>query len=260
MRASEYGIANLKRILPNLITWTYQELEDYSDLNELYNQVLAQWNRYMGHVATYIGGAVQTRMTYAQGGPVYEFVPKADQRRAMQFLNEQAFAPPTWIIDEDILQRIENVGTVERMRSLQVRTLNRVLNPGRMQRLIENEARNGREAYSLGEMMDDLRSGVWTELQTGGAINVYRRNLQRGYLERMEWLMTAEVPPVTGFLRNYSTTVDVPQSDIRAYTRAELVTIDRQVQQALNRRLDAATRIHLRDVRERIAKILDPED
>jgi len=260
MRASEYGIANLKRILPNLITWTYQEMEDYSDLSELYNQVLGQWNRYMGHVAAYIGGVVQTRMTYAQGGPVYEFVPEADQRRALQFLNEQAFTPPTWIIDEDILGRIENVGTVERMRGLQVRTLNRVLDPGRMQRLIENEARNGREAYSLGEMMGDLRGGVWTELQTGGAINVYRRNLQRGYLERIEWLMTTEVPPVTGFMQAYSTSVDIVQSDIRAYARAELVTIDRQAQEALNRRLDAATRIHLRDVRERIAKILDPEN
>ena len=191
---------------------------------------------------------------------MYEFVPKADQRRALQFLNEQAFTPPTWIINEDILGRIENVGTVERMRGLQVRTLNRVLDPGRMQRLIENEARNGREAYSLGEMMGDLRGGVWTELQTGGAINVYRRNLQRGYLERIEWLMTTEVPPVTGFMQAYSTSVDIVQSDIRAYARAELVTIDRQAQEALNRRLDAATRIHLRDVRERIAKILDPED
>ncbi|MCH7684912.1 MAG: zinc-dependent metalloprotease, partial [Gemmatimonadetes bacterium] len=60
VRASEYGIANLKRIIPNLMEWTYQEGEDYSQLQELYNQVLGQWNRYMGHVVAVIGGVVRT--------------------------------------------------------------------------------------------------------------------------------------------------------------------------------------------------------
>jgi hypothetical protein len=260
MRASEYGIANLRVIVPNLITWTYEPMEDYSELAELYGQVLAQWNRYMGHVATYIGGVIQTSKTVDQDGPVYEFVSEADQRRAMLFLTEQAFTPPTWMINEDILRRIENVGTVERMRTVQVRVVNRVLDPGRMQRMIENEARNGAEAYSLGEMLDDLRAGVWTELGAGRPINVYRRNLQRGYLERMDWLMKEEPQPAPAFLRPFITSVDVPQSDIRAYVRAQLTTLQREIERTLNRRLDAATRIHLQDALVRIENILDPED
>ncbi len=259
MRASEYGIANLKRIVPNLIGWSYQELEDYSELEELYNQVLGQWNRYMGHVAANIGGVYQTRKTYAQDGPVYEFVPEQTQRRAMQFFTEQAFTPPTWMIDEEVLTRIENVGTVERMRGLQVGVLNRVLDPGRMQRLIENQARNGSSAYTLGAMLADLRAAVWSELR-GGSIDVYRRNLQRGYLERMEWLMTEEPATPTFSFPGSRTTVDVPQSDIRPFVRGELETLKQEINRALARRLDAATRLHLQDALVRSDEILDPRE
>lgn len=262
MRASEYGIANLKRIVPNLIDWSYEELEDYSELEELYGQVLGQWNRYMGHVATNIGGIIQTPKTFGQDGSVYEFVPEETQRRAMQFFVEQAFTPPTWMIDEDILRRIENVGTVERMRSAQVRVVNLVLDPGRMQRLIEAGVRNGNDAYTLGEMLGDLRAAVWSELSTGRSIDVYRRNLQRGYLERLAWLMTEEpAAPPSFFGARFATSVNVSQSDIRPFVRGELQTLKRDINRALARGgIDRATRLHLQDAVVRIDRILDPED
>jgi hypothetical protein len=260
MRASEYGIENLKRIVPNLIAWSHQDMEDYSELGELYDNVRNQYNRYMGHVATVIGGVVETSKTSDQEGPVYEFVDEATQARAMQFFAAQAFTPPTWMIDEDILLRLENVGTVERMRATQVRVVNLVLNPGRMQRLIENEARNGSSAYTLGEMLGDMRGAIWSELRAGRSIDVYRRNLQRGYLERMEWLMTEEPPPAPSFF-GATTGVTVSQSDIRPYGRGELVTLKREINQALNRGgINRATRLHLQDAVVRIDHILDPED
>jgi hypothetical protein len=261
MRASEYGIANLKRIVPNLISWSYQELEDYAELEELYGQVLAQWNRYMGHVATVIGGVYETRKTYGQDGPVYEFVPEATQRRAMRFFSEQAFTPPSWLVDENILRRVENVGTIERMRQAQVRVLNLVLDPSRMQRLIESEARNGRDAYGLGMMLDELRAAVWSELRAGGNVGVYRRNLQRGYLERMEWLMTQEPAPPAAFFAASASTVNVPQSDIRPYVRGQLVTLKGEINGALaGGGLNRATRLHLQDALVRIEDILDPNE
>ncbi len=257
MRASEYGIANLKRIVPNLVSWSYRALENYDELEELYGQVLSQWNRYMGHVATNIGGVTQTSKTYDQTGVVYTFVPRATQQRAMEFLEQQALTPPTWLINEEVLGRIENVGTVERMRTAQVGVVNRVLDPGRMQRLIEGEARLGLNAYSLGEMLGDLRNGVWSELAGGRSINVYRRNLQRGYLERMEYLMT-QSPSVPAAFRSFVTPVNVPQSDIRPFVRGELVTLKREIQRALGRNSDITTRLHLQDAVVRIDRILDP--
>ena len=259
VRASEYGIANLKRIVPNLREWTYQEGEDYSQLQELYNQVLGQWNRYMGHVVAVIGGVVRTAKTMDQEGPVYEMVPADEQRAAMAFFAEQAFATPTWMLDEDILTRIEHAGIVDRIRQRQVGVINNVLNPGRMQRLIEAEARNGNEAYSLGEMMTDLREAVWTELPRGRSIEAYRRNLQRGYLERMEFLMTEEPTAPPARFAGRRTAVDVSQSDIRAFVRGELNVLKGQIQRALRRSLDTATKYHLEDAVVRIDDILHPE-
>ena len=259
VRASEYGIANLKRIIPNLMEWTYQEGEDYSQLQELYNQVLGQWNRYMGHVVAVIGGVVRTAKTMDQEGPVYEMVPADEQRAAMAFFAEQAFATPTWMLDEDILTRIEHAGIVDRIRQRQVGVINNVLNPGRMQRLIEAEARNGNEAYSLGEMMTDLREAVWTELPRGRSIEAYRRNLQRGYLERMEFLMTEEPTAPPARFAGRRTAVDVSQSDIRAFVRGELNVLKGQIQRALRRSLDTATKYHLEDAVVRIDAILHPD-
>ena len=261
--ASDLGIENLKRILPNLIEWSSdgREGENYEELGELYNNVIGQWNRYMGHVGTVVGGVTRTRKRIGQEGPVYEFVDEATQRRAMDFFARQAFEPPTWMIDEEILSRIENPSTVDRMRGIQVRVVNLILDPGRMQRLIEAEARNGDDHYSLGDMFGDLRDAIWGELETGAPIGVYRRNLQRGHLERLEFLMTSELTlPAFVFaaLSDFFTSVDVSQSDIRAFVRGELTGLQEAIEGALRRDLDRTTELHLRDARARIDEILDP--
>ncbi len=253
--ASEYGIANLQRIVPRLMEWTYQEGEPYEQLDELYNQVIGQWQRYMGHVGANIGGVYHTRRTFDQDGPVYSAVPEEMQRRAMDFFGEYVFETPDWMLEEDILSRIEHAGAVDRIRRLQVGVVNNLLNPGRMQRLIEAEARMGDDTYTLAEMMGELRGHVWSELQSGAAIDPYRRNLQRGYLERMEYLMTEDDAGQSFFA---STDVDVSQSDIRAFARGELMTLRSQIDQRLRSGADRATRLHLQDARYRIEQILDP--
>ena len=262
MRAGAYGVANLKRILDSLIEWTYEEGEEYAELAELYGEIVDQWNRYMEHVAANIGGAIQTRKTYDQEGPVYAFVPAETQRRALDFLGTQAFDPPTWLVPEEIVSRIENVGAVERLRVLQVRALGLVMQAGRMQRLIESEARLGSDAYGLDEMLTDLRESVWSELQTPESIGLYRRNLQRGYLDRTAGLMTEDFvqPEGSQASSSFFTPVNVSQSDIRPYLRGELETIQRQARAALARGVDRDTRLHLQDVLVRIEEILEPRD
>ena len=264
MEASDLGIENLKRILPRLVEWSSdgREGENYEELGELYSNLIGQWNRYMGHVGTVVGGVTRTHKRIGQEGAVYEFVDEATQRRAMDFFARQAFDPPTWMIDEDILSKVENPSTVDRMRSIQVRVVNMILDPGRMQRLIEAEARNGGDHYSLGEMFEDLRGAIWGELDSGAPIGVYRRNLQRGHLERLEFLMTQELSLPTFFfpgLSDFFTSVDVSQSDIRAVVRGELHGLQDAIERTLRRRLDRSTELHLRDALARIDDILNPD-
>jgi hypothetical protein len=251
---------NLKRIVPNLETWTAEKGKNYDDLSEMYGQVISQFNRYMGHVANNIGGVYEYYKTYDQEGPVYTHVDKAHQEKCMAFLQEELFSTPQWLMDNNIFSKTQYSGAVERIRAIQVRTLNRMLSLGKLARLIENEALNGQEAYSLLEMMDDLREGVWSELRSGRAIDTYRRNLQKAHVERLEYLLTAEsqrkLPDFGGYRK--STAVTTSQSDIPSIARAELRRIQRSARSAAGRTGDAMTRYHLQDIVDRIDEILDP--
>ena len=245
MRASDYGIENLKRIVDNLTDWTYQEGEDYADLQELYTNVIGQWNRYSGHVLTNIGGVVRTRKLQGQDGVPYEMVAKERQERAMEYMNRQVFSTPEWLLESDILHRFQGSGTPDLIRGRQVSALNQVLNVDRMKRLVEQEAFNGSEAYTLGEMMDDLRTGVWSEAGAGRATDAYRRNLQRAYLDRMAALMVDEA---------------ALQTDIAPFVRGQLGTLSTELQRASGRVNHRASQLHYQDAVARIAQILDPED
>ena len=146
MKASAYGIKNLQRILPRLEEWTTEDGETYEELKTMYGQVVGQFNRYMGHVSSNIGGVYEYFKTADQDGAVYVHVPKEHQKRALQFVNNELFKTPTWLIDENIISKTQHSGIIERIRSLQVQTLNRVLKTGRLTRMIENETLNGTKA------------------------------------------------------------------------------------------------------------------
>lgn len=257
MLASEYGIKNLKRIVPNLIEWTTEAGEDYDDLQEMYGHVVSQFNRYMGHVANNIGGVYEHYKAAGQEGVVYTPVAKDHQKRAMDFLQKNLFETPEWLLDKDIFDRIEYSGSVDRIRGIQARALNTVMSLGKMQRLTEAHTYDS-NAYALTDMMRDLRRGIWSELRTGRKIDTYRRNLQRAHIDRLAYLMTAENQSGrTGSPYVKATAVNTSQSDIRAVVRAELKTLRSQLRNA--RGGDAMSRIHIADAMERVNNILDPK-
>jgi hypothetical protein len=256
VKASEYGILNLKRIIPNLNKWTSEDGKDYSDLQTMYGQVLSQFNRYMGHVSSNIGGVYQYYKTYDQEGPVYTHVKKSHQIKCMNFLQTQLFKTPTWMIDKNILNKIEFAGNVNRIRATQSRTLNSILDFGKMARLIENEAINGAKAYTLSEMMSDLKKGIWEELYTNKPIDVYRRNLQLAYIDRINYIMNEEQGSTPSWARSYVTTVKVSQSDIRTVSVGQLLELKKEIKKSLKKNSDEMSKIHLMTVEAKINRIL----
>ncbi len=262
MKASELGIANLKRITSNLVEWTERDGANFAELQELYNNVVGQWNRYMGHVTKNVGGVYENHKTYNQEGPVYTFVPQETQQRAMDFLVDYGFMTPDWLLNDDVLSRINQSTVVDNMRSAQVRVLNDLTDPQRIARLIEFDARSSEDTYDAFEMMDDVRNGIWSELDSNSMIGVHRRNLQRAYLERMEYLMTEELPDIPEAFKDFIgwTDVNVSQSDIRPIVRNQLQILLDDVQNTQNRVQDRATGAHLADVEVRIDNILNPDD
>ncbi|MEN8766175.1 MAG: zinc-dependent metalloprotease, partial [Polaribacter sp.] len=260
MKASAYGIKNLKRILPNLEEWTSEKGENYRELSTMYGQLLSQFNRYMGHVSANIGGVYEYYKTTDQEGAVYAHVDKATQREALKFVIDELFKTPKWMLDKNIFSKTEFSGSIERVRGLQARTLNNVLDAGRMARMIENETMNGSKAYSLVSMMRDLRKGVWTELYNGRSTDTYRRNLQRAHLDRLDFLLNKarnQRGANAGYFKQSG--INVNQSDIKSVARGELKRLRRDARAAANKAPNTITRYHYQDVADRIDMILEPK-
>ncbi|MDQ3012108.1 MAG: zinc-dependent metalloprotease, partial [Acidobacteriota bacterium] len=179
-------------------------------------------------------------------GVLYTPVPKERQAAAVKFLNENAFATPTWMVRPEILRRIETDGVLARIKSTQQSLLMQLLSASRFNRLTEQEAMDGDKSYRTVDLLADVRKGVWGELNGAAAIKIdaYRRNLQRGYLDLL------------GDKLNGRAAVT---DDQRPFIRGELRALNADVAKAMVRTTDRATRMHLEDVKDQIAKILDPK-
>jgi hypothetical protein len=267
MLASEYGIKNLKRILPNLKEWYKEEAEDYGKLNEMYGQLVGQYRRYMGHVTKYVGGVYETPKTYEQAGVVYEPTPKNLQKDAVAFLNRQLFETPTWMLDPNVLSLIRPGSGVEQLRQVQEATLNSLYDYARMQRLIETSAANV-NAYGLDDMFTDVRKGVWSELRMRKAIDPFRRNLQKVHVEKLISLLNPpSTPPPAGFgffspffpASPASPVADPKKSDVISLARGHLIDLKAEVNAALPSVSDKMSRYHLQDVQSRIDRALEPK-
>lgn len=260
VKASGYGIANLKRVLPNLVEWTAAPGEDWSDLEELYGELVGQWNRYVNHVVTLVGGVREQPKAGDQDGPVFHPVAAARQRQGVRFLREQVFEGADWLDEPQILARIEHTGAIERVRRLQAGVLDALLEPMRMQRILEAEIRRPEDAYSLPEFLDAVRDGVWGELEDARPVGLRRRALQRAHVERLTWLLTEEpeAPPSSAFFAPGR--VDVSQSDVRPLVREQLEELRNRARRAAARTRDRVTRAHLRDIAERIEHVLERKE
>ena len=256
VRANSYGMANLRRIVPRLVEWTTKPGEDYSDLAEIYGEAVGQWSRYVRHIVTLVGGVHVDLKTADQDGRVFEGLPRAEQKQAMDWLAREAFTAPAWLNEPAILERIGPNGvSIANVSRLQTSILNQLLTPRRMATLAELEATQPDDAYSLVEFLDDVRSAVWQDLNQVSEIGSYRRALQRAHLERMEYLMTEE-PTGNPF---QGAAPDVSNSDIRPLVREQLEILREEASQRLSRRIaDRVTEAHLRDVTARVDAILDP--
>lgn len=261
VRASTLALRNLERVMESLIPVAERPGEDYTLLDELYGSAVGQWGRYMGHVAAVIGGA-ETQEKYGRG-PRFDPVSRARQEEAMDFLAGHAFRTPSIFIDREILRRIEAEGIVPRIRSAQARVLRTLLDPQRMNRLVEYEALAPADeaAYTVAAMTGDLREAVWGELDDRRvAVDVYRRNLQRAYLEVVDLRLNPPEDEDEGPRSPFAPPEPEEwNSDVRPVLRGELRALDAAAEDAVGRAADRMTRLHLEDVRAEIARILEGE-
>ena len=254
MKASEYGIKNLKRILPNLIEWSKEKGEDYSELEGLYNSLVGQFRRYMGHVTKNVGGIYENPKTYDMEGNEYEVVPSAIQNEAVTFLNNQLFKTPTWLLDQNILAKINPDSGVELMKGIQDGTLTSLLSPDRLVRLMETSSLS-KSNYSVDELMVDLKSGIFSELKTNAAIDIYRRNLQKAFVSKLIDAIGLDKNAVAYF---NGRRIVIAETDLPSIARGHLIELRSQLKVASVTATDRLSKFHIADLVARIDKALNP--
>jgi len=264
VKATALGVKNLQRVAKMLMSATaYKEGDTYDQLEELYGRVLTQWSMEMTHVAGIVGGFNSQEKTVGQEGRIFNLIPKAKQAEAVKYLTENAFTTPSWMIDEEILRRIEPVGVIDRIKTAQNRVLNQLLSSARFARLIEQEALDGNLAYSPVEFLSTVRRGIWKELDAPAVkVDPYRRELQRSYLKAVDTKLNP--PPTSGALpqglpEGFQLPRTITSGDEKPMYRTELRSLQSSITAAMAKTADHETKAHLEASRDEISKILDPK-
>jgi len=250
-------VKNLKYVAKNLADWTSKKTNDYEDLIELNDELLGSWSRYVGHVTTMVGGVYEQYAKPNQHISSYNPVSKASQQAAVNWIINNAFSNVDWLINKDVVTHYM-AGYTDRIRSLQVSPLNRMLSLETFARL-DNSGLTTPNTYKTIDLFQDLRGGIWSELVTGKNIDRYRRNLQKAYIERLKALMTDQAPaPAAAGPYGPRETYPVAQSDVRSIVRGELKALQASLVLAKGKYADKEVRYHLEDCLDRVSLILKP--
>lgn len=246
--ATELGLKNIDRVAGYLIDATCKEGQDYELLENMYNQLLGQRNRELGHVANIVGGFDRRNFWYGDADQVYHPVDPALQREAVAFLNQHAFHVPRSLIGDEILLRLEASGTADRILSAQQRLLRQLLTESRIKRMAEQVERSPSDAYSPRELLTDVRAGVFSELgESIISISLYRRNLQRALAD----LLIDQV-------KRENATSDLPALS-RGELEAILASIEGLLGNGTGMEVSEVSRLHLAELASRIERSLNAQ-
>jgi hypothetical protein len=234
------GIKNLKRIVPQIQQWTFEEGDFFDQQEDLYNQVYNQFGRYMGHVIANVGGVVETYTTQDEEKATYTPVSKSDQKRALAFIDRHLFTTPKWLINEELARKFEEDGIVDRIKRLQDRGLGLLFRTDRLGRMSEQESIDP-SSYSVYELFEDSRAIIMKDVESS---DVYRRNLHRLYIDQLGELLDEKGN--SGHI-----------SDIKAAATGTLMSIYKDLDPG--RKMDSINEMHVLDLKRRIAGILNLE-
>lgn len=257
VKASTYGVANLKRVMGYLYDAAYDEGKNFRKLSELYNDVIGQWRNEMGHVAAIPGGVLINYKVYGVPGPQYTPVSKSKQKEAIAFLDQEVFTTPTWLLEPRVMGVLFPTGGVTRLASTQERMLGTVLSNSKLMRLMELQASGASDVYTVPELYDDMERIIFRELAQRTPVDFYRRNLQRALIQ--ELIDKCEPPQTSGgdfFVFFFGDGGNAYDSDIRALSRARLTSLLSKLKGA--KVADAVTQAHYNDLALQIQRALDP--
>ena len=185
VKASDYGLKNLKLVAKNLDEWTTSEGQSYEDLKELYNELLGVYRRYIYHVIKLIGGINETLMVKGQENIPYKNVSAAAQRCALAFLDQNLWSTQYWLLESSLVSKIQQEGGLERFQNLQYSALNRILSVERLNRMLSAGSTLEGEGLSPDELLEQIHSRL---LDSKTPLDDSKMTLQIRFAERIKML------------------------------------------------------------------------
>jgi len=239
MKAGDYGILNLQRVIKGLPEWTKETADTYDNLEEMYNQVAGQYMRYMGHVLKNIGGIYTTPKSIEQTGNVYEPVAKAKQQEALAFLNRQFFTTPQWLLDSSIINKIHNPAGGSAVASMQVSVITSLLDADRLKRMSSAAEQFGTQCYPPDELLTDVEKYIFSEWSSKSPIDYYRRNIQKAYVDAL----------IADFKNK--------NADVSSLAYGHLLQLEKLGKQIADTYQDKMSKYHVQALGLSISKVLD---
>lgn len=245
VEATKLGMKNIDRIIEFIVPATTQkEGENYDLLKLMYNRLLEQKYRELNHVVMIIGGVIQKEKYTGQPGNIFTPVDYKKQKDAMDLLNTQAFNTPYNLLKKEVLDLTMPSGDIDVVTRAQTAMIASLLNEMRVKRMIDVEARNGKniKSYNLVEMLNDLKSGLFSELKSGVKIDSYRKKLQRFFIDELGTKLSDEL---------------AKRSDLRPYARGILAELKNDVKKSVSKFADKDSKWHLEDLVLTIDKLFE---
>ncbi len=253
MKASSYGIKNLKRILPNLKTWTYERGGLYGNMARTHVAVLDQYYRYLNHVLSNVGGIYRTYRSEDEKLPVYTATPRKLQIEAIQFFDKELFTTPKWILNANIqdmdmdptFDPKKNPTGANFIEDMQVKTLNTLLDITVLHQILANNIRFGKGTYTVVEHLNGVHNSIWKELKSASVnMDSYRRNLQKSYVGALLDVIVTKSAGGT-------------ETDVYSIVKAELKSLQQNIKQAIPKTSETLNKYHLIDLESRISKAIN---
>jgi hypothetical protein len=244
VETTRLGLLNLDRIATSYLMATGTKFgEDYTRLEELRDTLLNQRRTELFHVLRLIGGVVETDYHAGRGGDVFAPVSRQEQSRAVKFLMTKGIEKPAGLFDARVVNKIQPEGVLQSVTSMSTMILSSLLNDTRIRRLSDQEGRYGTKAYPVSELLSEVTTGFWRELDSAAPkVDPYRRAVQRSFLSTMD-------TKVNGSSAN--------QSELRPLAKAKLKALAKKIDVALTKTKDATTKLHLAESRKDIGKIIN---
>lgn len=223
MKANEYGMKNLKRVMENILAWTAQPDGQYDDLNMIYKSVRAQHLKYTLHVQRNLGGRYTNNLP---GLKPHDYLPRSVQKEAIEWLGRNLFEAPLWLYPDEVVSRT-GVKPMDEIRDRQSSVVTLLLAPGMLYNIYSTSLCSS-EPYPLDEYLNDVFTAIWKPLNSSNELeNNLRRQMQRSYLTFAGRMMTPESKDVANANATFN------RSDILLFMETHLDKVEEYVKRQL---------------------------